>query len=67
MGLPRGFAFLLLLYLLQKSDTSLVRLSENGYEDVIIAIDPAVPEDETIIERIKVRKKWAFFCLSYEE
>ncbi|XP_006984809.1 calcium-activated chloride channel regulator 4A [Peromyscus maniculatus bairdii] len=53
MGLPRGFAFLLLLYLLQESDTSLVRLSENGYEDVIIAIDPAVPEDETIIERIK--------------
>ncbi|XP_040607593.1 LOW QUALITY PROTEIN: calcium-activated chloride channel regulator 4 [Mesocricetus auratus] len=53
MGLPRGFVCLLLLHLLQGSDTSLVRLNGNGYEDVIIAIDPAVPEDETIIERIK--------------
>ncbi|KAL1771984.1 calcium-activated chloride channel regulator 4 [Sigmodon hispidus] len=53
MGLPRGFVFLLLLYLFQVSDTSLVRLNENGYEDIIIAIDPAVPEDETIIEGIK--------------
>ncbi|CAH6777151.1 calcium-activated chloride channel regulator 4 [Phodopus roborovskii] len=53
MGLPKGFVFLLLLYLLQGSDTSLVKLIENGYEDVIIAIDPAVPEDETMIERIK--------------
>ncbi|ERE88788.1 calcium-activated chloride channel regulator 4-like protein [Cricetulus griseus] len=44
---------------LQGSDTSLVRLSENGYEDIIIAIDPAVPEDETIIERIKADVKIA--------
>ncbi|EGW10928.1 Calcium-activated chloride channel regulator 1 [Cricetulus griseus] len=44
---------------MQGSDTSLVRLSENGYEDIIIAIDPAVPEDETIIERIKADVKIA--------
>ncbi|GAB1288210.1 Chloride channel accessory 4B [Apodemus speciosus] len=53
MGLSREVVFLLLLHLLRGSDTSLVRLSENGYEDIIIAIDPAVPEDVTIIERIK--------------
>ncbi|XP_028643986.1 calcium-activated chloride channel regulator 4A [Grammomys surdaster] len=53
MGFSRRVVFLLLLYLLQGSDTSLVRLNENGYEDIIIAIDPAVPEDVTIIEHIK--------------
>ncbi|XP_021052282.1 calcium-activated chloride channel regulator 4A isoform X2 [Mus pahari] len=54
MAFSRGPVFLLLLlYLLQMSDTSLVRLNENGYEDIIIAIDPAVPEDTTIIESIK--------------
>jgi calcium-activated chloride channel regulator 4 len=57
MAFSRGPVFLLLLlYLLWGSDTSLIRLNENGYEDIIIAIDPAVPEDTTIIEHIKVRK-----------
>ena len=57
MAFSRGPVFLLLLlYLLWGSDTSLIRLNENGYEDIIIAIDPAVPEDTTIIERMKVRK-----------
>ncbi|GAB1288212.1 Calcium-activated chloride channel regulator 4A [Apodemus speciosus] len=54
MGFSREVVFLLLLHLLRGSDTSLVRLNENGYEDIIIAIDPAVPEDVTIIERIKL-------------
>ncbi|XP_005385415.1 PREDICTED: calcium-activated chloride channel regulator 4-like [Chinchilla lanigera] len=49
----RALASLLVLHLLQGSDSSLVQLNENGYEDVIIAIDPAVPEDGEIIERIK--------------
>ncbi|XP_052034442.1 calcium-activated chloride channel regulator 4A [Apodemus sylvaticus] len=53
MTFSRGLVFLLLLHLLQGSDTSLVRLNENGYENIIIAIDPAVPEDVTIIEHIK--------------
>ncbi|TKC45458.1 hypothetical protein EI555_021655, partial [Monodon monoceros] len=35
------------------SNTSLVRLDNNGYEGIIIAIDPAVPEDETLIQQIK--------------
>ena len=56
MGLFRSFVFLLMLYLLQGSNTSLVRLNNNGYEGIIIAIDPAVPEDETLIEKIQVRK-----------
>ncbi|XP_053448781.1 calcium-activated chloride channel regulator 4 [Nycticebus coucang] len=53
MGLFRGFIFLLVLYLLNESNTSFIKLNDNGYEDVIIAIDPGVPEDEKIIEQIK--------------
>ena len=54
MAFSRGPVFLLfLLYLLWGSDTSLIKLNGNGYEDIIIAIDPAVPEDTTIIEHIK--------------
>ncbi|XP_007463328.1 PREDICTED: calcium-activated chloride channel regulator 4-like [Lipotes vexillifer] len=53
MGLFRSFVFLLVLYLLQGSNTSLVRLDNNGYEGIIIAIDPVVPEDETLIQQIK--------------
>uniref|UniRef100_A0A8D1Y461 Calcium-activated chloride channel regulator 1 n=1 Tax=Sus scrofa TaxID=9823 RepID=A0A8D1Y461_PIG len=44
---------LLVLHLLQGSRTSLVQLNANGYEGVLIAIDPAVPEDETLITEIK--------------
>ncbi|XP_065784052.1 calcium-activated chloride channel regulator 4-like [Muntiacus reevesi] len=53
MGLFRSFVFLLMLYLLQGSNASLVQLNNNGYEGIIIAIDPAVPEDETLIEKIQ--------------
>lgn len=66
MGLL-SFVFLLVLYLLQGSNTSLIQLSNNGYEGIIFAIDPQVPEDEKIIEQIKVRKKWDFFCLNCVE
>uniref|UniRef100_A0A667HSJ2 Calcium-activated chloride channel regulator 1 n=2 Tax=Lynx canadensis TaxID=61383 RepID=A0A667HSJ2_LYNCA len=52
MGLL-DFVFLLVLYLLQGSNTSLVQLNNNGYEGIIIAIDPHVPEDGKIIEEIK--------------
>lgn len=57
MGFFRNFVFLLVLYLLPGSNTSLVQLNGNGFEDIIIAIDPGVPEDETLIEQIKVRNK----------
>ncbi|XP_070261607.1 calcium-activated chloride channel regulator 4-like isoform X1 [Myotis yumanensis] len=53
MVLFRSFIFLLVLHLLQASDTSLVRLNNNGYEGVIIAINPGVPENEALIEKIK--------------
>ncbi|XP_037355195.1 calcium-activated chloride channel regulator 4-like [Talpa occidentalis] len=53
MGLFRGFVFFLVLYLLQGSNTSFVRVSDNGYENVIIAIDPNVTENATLIEKIK--------------
>jgi calcium-activated chloride channel regulator 4 len=56
MVLFRGLVFLLLLYLLQGSNSSFVKLNDNGYEDIIVAIDPGVPEDENIIEQLKVSK-----------
>ncbi|KAM7317839.1 hypothetical protein ACRRTK_022576 [Alexandromys fortis] len=60
MGLSRGLVFLLLLlYQLQGSDSSLIKLNGNGYEDVIVAIDPAMPEDEAIIEGIQADVKVA--------
>lgn len=53
MGLFRVLASLLVLHLLRGSNASLVQLKDNGYEDLIIAIDPSVPEDENITEQIK--------------
>ncbi|KAK7814346.1 hypothetical protein U0070_027004 [Myodes glareolus] len=44
---------------LQGSDSSLMKLNGNGYEDVIVAIDPAMPEDEAIIEGIQADVKVA--------
>ncbi|XP_003260064.2 calcium-activated chloride channel regulator 4 isoform X1 [Nomascus leucogenys] len=53
MGFFRGFVFLLVLCLLHQSNTSFIRLNNNGFEDIIIVIDPSVPEDEKIIEQIE--------------
>uniref|UniRef100_A0A8C3WT45 Calcium-activated chloride channel regulator 1 n=1 Tax=Catagonus wagneri TaxID=51154 RepID=A0A8C3WT45_9CETA len=53
MGFFRSSVFLLALHLLQGSSASFVQLNGNGYEGVIVAIDPAVPEDETLITEIK--------------
>uniref|UniRef100_A0A8D2ARN0 VWFA domain-containing protein n=1 Tax=Sciurus vulgaris TaxID=55149 RepID=A0A8D2ARN0_SCIVU len=53
MGLFRGFVSLLVLFLIERSNMSLVRLNDNGYEDLVIAIDPGVPEDGQLIEQIK--------------
>ncbi|XP_077882775.1 calcium-activated chloride channel regulator 4 [Ictidomys tridecemlineatus] len=53
MRLFRGLVSLLVLFLLQRSNTSLVRLNDNGYEDLVIAIDPGVPEDRKLIEQLK--------------
>ncbi|XP_036992437.2 calcium-activated chloride channel regulator 4 [Artibeus jamaicensis] len=53
MVLFRSFVFLLVLCLLQESNASFVQLNNNGYEGIVIAIDPDVPENETLIEQIK--------------
>lgn len=39
-------------------NNSLIQLNNNGYEGIVIAIDPNVPEDETLIQHIKVGSKW---------
>lgn len=44
---------LVLLSMLQAVQSSLVKLLNNGYEDVIIAINPKIPENKKLIENIK--------------
>ncbi|XP_007530034.1 calcium-activated chloride channel regulator 4 [Erinaceus europaeus] len=53
MGILRSVIFLLVLYQLQGSKSSLVQLKSNGYEGVIVAINPSVEENEKLIEEIK--------------
>ncbi|XP_006898296.1 PREDICTED: calcium-activated chloride channel regulator 4-like [Elephantulus edwardii] len=53
MGLFRTSVFFLVLYLLQGSNTSLIKLNNSGYEDIIFAIHPDVQEDENIIKQIE--------------
>ncbi|XP_004639339.1 calcium-activated chloride channel regulator 1 [Octodon degus] len=50
----KSSVFLLVLYLLEGAlSKSLIQLNSNGYESIVIAIDPNVPEDETLIQQIK--------------
>ncbi|KAI5938322.1 calcium-activated chloride channel regulator 1-like [Manis javanica] len=44
---------LLALHLLPGVKNSLVNLSNNGYDGIVIAINPSVPEDEKLIQNIK--------------
>uniref|UniRef100_A0A5F8H5E7 Calcium-activated chloride channel regulator 1 n=1 Tax=Monodelphis domestica TaxID=13616 RepID=A0A5F8H5E7_MONDO len=44
---------ILTLFLLRGAGASLIKLNGNGYEDVVIAIDPNVPEDEKLIQQIQ--------------
>ena len=41
---------------------SMVWLNKNGYEDLVVAIDPRVPEDANIILNTMVRI-FAFTCI----
>ncbi|EGW14783.1 Epithelial chloride channel protein [Cricetulus griseus] len=41
------------LHLLQGVKSSMVHLNNNGYEGVVIAINPSVPEDDRLIQSIK--------------
>lgn len=47
----------LALHLLPGMKSSMVHLNKNGYDGVVIAINPSVPEDEKLIQNIKVREK----------
>lgn len=47
----------LALHLLRGVKSSMVNLNNNGYDGIVIAINPSVPEDEKLIQNIKVRKK----------
>ncbi|XP_004639370.3 calcium-activated chloride channel regulator 1 [Octodon degus] len=40
-------------HLLPEVKTSMVKLNNNGYEGIVIAINPSVPEDEKLIQSIK--------------
>ncbi|CAD7683099.1 unnamed protein product [Nyctereutes procyonoides] len=54
MGSFKSSVFILVLHLLEGTlSDSLIQLNNNGYEGIVIAIDPNVPEDETIIQQIK--------------
>ncbi|XP_049627204.1 calcium-activated chloride channel regulator 4-like [Suncus etruscus] len=53
MELLRSFVFLFVLHLLQGCNSSLVQLKDNGYEGIIIAIHPTVPENEILIKEIQ--------------
>ncbi|XP_037671976.1 calcium-activated chloride channel regulator 1 [Choloepus didactylus] len=54
MGSFKSSVFILALYLLEGAlSNSLIQLNNNGYEGIVIAIDPNVPEDETLIQQIK--------------
>ncbi|XP_027464096.1 calcium-activated chloride channel regulator 1 [Zalophus californianus] len=54
MGSFKSSVFFLVLYLLEGAlSNSLIQLNNNGYEGIVIAIDPNVPEDETLIQHIK--------------
>ena len=47
----------LTLHLLPGMKSSMVNLINNGYDGIFIAIKPSVPEDEKLIQNIKVREK----------
>ncbi|XP_002919432.1 calcium-activated chloride channel regulator 1 [Ailuropoda melanoleuca] len=54
MGSFKSSVFILVLHLLEGAlSNSLIQLNNNGYEGIVIAIDPNVPEDETLIQHIK--------------
>ncbi|KAM3915156.1 calcium-activated chloride channel regulator 1-like [Leptodactylus fuscus] len=51
---PRSIlALVLVFYIFATSESSMVKLSNGGYEDIVIAINPNVKEDLTIIDKIK--------------
>ncbi|XP_072199415.1 calcium-activated chloride channel regulator 4 [Excalfactoria chinensis] len=64
MGVLRSLIFLLSFQLLHVAKGSMVWLNESGYEDLVVAINPMVPEDTNIIQNtmtmIKDASKYLF-------
>uniref|UniRef100_A0A8B9SPL5 Chloride channel accessory 1 n=1 Tax=Anas platyrhynchos TaxID=8839 RepID=A0A8B9SPL5_ANAPL len=53
MGVFRSLIFLLSFHLLYVVNGSMVWLNQTGYEDLVVAINPSVPEDANIILNTK--------------
>ncbi|XP_063796035.1 calcium-activated chloride channel regulator 1-like [Pseudophryne corroboree] len=53
MKIAGVFIFISVLQVTLPARDSLVKLKDNGYEDIIIAIHPKIPENGKLIERIK--------------
>ncbi|KAG8436687.1 hypothetical protein GDO86_007686 [Hymenochirus boettgeri] len=53
MSLCRLFTLVLTLHLLYVCHTSMVKLTNGGYEDIVIAINPGVRDNPKIIEKIQ--------------
>ncbi|KAM4722893.1 calcium-activated chloride channel regulator 1-like [Rhinophrynus dorsalis] len=53
MKLLQVVALISTLQVIHSAKESLVKLKDNGYEDIIIAINPSIPEDLKIIDNIK--------------
>ncbi|XP_053549665.1 calcium-activated chloride channel regulator 1-like [Bombina bombina] len=53
MGFLLVFSLIMTFQSIYSVKHSLVQLKNNGYEDIVIAISPNIPEDGKIIERIK--------------
>lgn len=67
MGSLKSPVFILILHLLKGVlSNSLIQLNKNGYEGIVIAIDHDVPEDEALIQHIKVYvQRGNFLCFGY--
>ncbi|KAG8555794.1 hypothetical protein GDO81_017816 [Engystomops pustulosus] len=52
-------ALVLIFHFLAKSESSMVKLNNGGYEDIVIAINPNLREDLKIIDKIKEMVKEA--------
>ncbi|XP_066450838.1 calcium-activated chloride channel regulator 1-like [Eleutherodactylus coqui] len=53
------FALVLVIHIFAKSEGSMVKLTNGGYEDIVIAVNPNIKEDLKIIEKIKEMVKEA--------
>ncbi|XP_063282255.1 calcium-activated chloride channel regulator 1-like [Pelobates fuscus] len=53
MEVLRIFAFISMLHLVHLAQQSMVQLKNNGYEDIVFAINPNIPENPKIIDKIK--------------